>query len=182
MIGQTVFYSRDREGPSAKLSLIALMDIFTILVFFLLLNSGDSKDIEHAKFVELPNAAEGKAPHADLKIMVGTDYLWIEDEQVADVAGIMKDPEEIIAPLQELLVAHKEKMGKLSGYQKENGLSLTIMGQHDVPYALVRSVMATCRLEGFRNISLAVNRIVGEVQAGNMQIDPSISVGAGVGG
>lgn len=175
MMSQTVFYRRETKGASAKLSLVALMDIFTILVFFLLLNSGDSQNIEQARFVKLPDSSSGKAPHADLMVVVGDEQLFVGEEPIAQVSDIMTDPEELIEPLQLALTEHKSKMGDLTGYEKEHGLSLTIMGHRDVPYTLVRSVMQTCREQGFRNISLAVNRIAADVQAGAGVIGSGVS-------
>jgi len=182
MIGHTVFYSRESSGPSARLSLIALMDIFTILVFFLLLNSGDSKNIEHAEFVTLPDSSAGKAPHADLMVMIGDGQLWVGEQSIANVEPILKDPDALIEPLQLALTEHKDKMGELSGYEKEHGLSLTIMGHREAPYALVRSVMSTCREQGFRNISLAVNRVAADIQKTNVSNVPLEFGSAGVGG
>lgn len=164
MIAQTLFYQRKKEPVSAKLSLVALMDIFTILVFFLLMNSGDSQNIENAKFVELPNAVSAKAPYADIVIMVGDENLYIENQAVASIEKIMENPDKLIPPLQAYLKAHSEKLGELKGYEKDNGLALTIMGHKDVPYELVRTVMTTCQFENYRNISLAVNQTVAEVQ------------------
>lgn len=177
MMSQTVFYRRENKAPSAKLSLVALMDIFTILVFFLLLNSGDSQNIEQARFVTLPDSSSGKAPHADLMVVVGDDQLFVGEEPIAQVSVILADPEELIEPLQLALAEHKSKMGDLTGYEKEHGLSLTIMGHRDVPYTLVRSVMQTCREQGFRNISLAVNRIAADVQVGVGVIGAGSEVG-----
>ncbi|WP_188150626.1 ExbD/TolR family protein [Teredinibacter waterburyi] len=177
MISQTLFYRRDDKSNQGKLSLIALMDIFTILVFFLLLNSGDSKNIEHAKFVQLPNSSAGKAPYAEISIMVGSDKLWVDEKAIASVDNLLADPDQVIVPLQVLLQSYRERMGELQGYEKQNGLALTIMGQHDVPYSLIKTVMATCQLEGFRNISLAVNRIAAQVQTTSQSIG---SDGAGV--
>ena len=57
--GLTGMYSKKKEYTT-KLNLIALMDIFTILVFFLLINSGDSKQLEKAEFVKLPDSSAGK--------------------------------------------------------------------------------------------------------------------------
>lgn len=166
MIGQSVFVPRENKPPQARLSLIALMDIFTILVFFLLLNSGDSQNIEQAKFVKLPDSSSGKAPHADLVVKIGEDQLWLGDEAIADLAPILAEPEALIEPLQTRLTEHKTRLGELSGFQKENGLSLTIMGHRDTSYDLIKSVMQTCREQGFRNISLAVNRIAAQIQDG----------------
>ncbi|SMF41130.1 Biopolymer transport protein ExbD [Alteromonadaceae bacterium Bs31] len=176
MLTNTAFYSRDNKAPSAKLSLIALMDIFTILVFFLLLNSGDSKNIEQAEFVKLPDSSSGKAPHADLMVVVGDEQLFVGSTPIAEIGPILEKPDEFIEALQQALTEHKEKITELTAFEKEKGLSLTIMGHRDVPYALVRSVMATCREQGFLNISLAVNRVAADVQGQGMFV-PDDGVG-----
>jgi len=163
MISQTVFYQRKNEPVSAKLSLIALMDIFTILVFFLLMNSGDSKNIENAKFVELPDAVSAKAPYADILVIVGDEEIFIEKEPIALVEDVLKQPQELIEPLQKYLQEHTEKIDELTGFEKENGLALTIMGHREAPYELIRSVMSTCQHENYRNISLAVNQTIAEI-------------------
>ena len=158
MISQTVFYQRKKDIVAAKLSLVALMDIFTILVFFLLMNSGESQNIENAKFVELPDAASEKAPYADIIVIIGEEQLFVEKEPIASVADILKDPQALIKPLQEVLVEYAEKYGELKGFEKENGLALTVMGYKGASYQLVRAVINTCQHENFRNISLAVNQ------------------------
>ncbi|NIQ08461.1 MAG: biopolymer transporter ExbD, partial [Gammaproteobacteria bacterium] len=38
---------QQRYGAPAKLNLVSLMDIFTILVFFLLVNSGDNQLVQN---------------------------------------------------------------------------------------------------------------------------------------
>jgi len=181
MVGSTVFYKREFKSPSAKLNLVALMDIFTILVFFLLLNSGDSQNIEEAEFVRLPDSYSGKAPHADLTVVVGEDILYIGDQPITEIAPILEKPDELIKPLQEALTEHKDKITEMTAFEKKNGLSLTIMGHRDVPYSLVRTVMSTCRQQGFRNISLAVNRIAGDVQKASLGAQPGLAA-SGFGG
>lgn len=160
MISSTVFYQRDKKSVSPKLSLVALMDIFTILVFFLLLNSGEAQKIENAKFVHLPDSTKGQVPHEELMIMVNADEIWVAKEKIADVADVLKGPEDIIEPLEQQLIKHREKLGDLTPFQEKNGLAVIIMGDKEVPYVLLKSVMATCRKQQYLNISLAVNRIV----------------------
>ncbi len=157
MVSQTVFSQR-KQPAAGKLSLVALMDIFTILVFFLLMNSGESQKIENAKFVELPDAASDKAPYADIVIVIGEEQLFVDDEPIASVEDIIKNPQELIEPLQQVLQEYAGKFGELKGFEKENGLALTLMGYQGTSYALVRSVISTCQHENFRNISLAVNQ------------------------
>lgn len=137
------------------------MDIFTILVFFLLLNSGEAQKIENAKFVKLPDSKKGDVPHEELIISVSDEAIWVEKERVALVKDVLKGSEDVIEPLGEALAAHVEKMGELSTFQKENGLAVIIMGDKETPYVLLKSVMATCRFHNFRNLSLAVNSVAG---------------------
>lgn len=163
MLGSSIIINKKQPGPPVKLSLVALMDIFTILVFFLLLNSGDSQTLEDAKFVKLPNSSSETAPHSELVIHVGTDELWLDDQKVADISDIVLAQDKPIELLANALDAFVIKHGHLSGHEQDNGLAVTIMADRDVPYAVLKSVMATCSGQNFRDISLAVNRVAATV-------------------
>lgn len=160
MISSTIFNSRSKTSASPKLSLVALMDIFTILVFFLLLNSGEAQKIENAKFVHLPNSTKGQVPHEELMVLVSREEIWVGKEKIANVADVLKGPEDIIEVLEAKLIEHREKLGELTPFQEKNGLAVIIMGDKEAPFVLLKSVMATCRKQSFFNISLAVNRVV----------------------
>ena len=45
-----------RHGKNVGLNLVSLMDIFTILVFFLLVNSSDVETLPNAKDLQLPES------------------------------------------------------------------------------------------------------------------------------
>ncbi len=169
MIGSGFAFKYKTSGPPIKLSLVALMDIFTILVFFLLMNSGESQKIENAKFVKLPDSASTAAPHADLKIYIDAENVWLDDDIVASVGDIVKTPKKIVPTLAEALVDHIEKRGKLNSYEESHGLGVTIMADKSVPYLILKSVMATCAGQNFRDISLAVNQIAAAVFPGQVQ-------------
>lgn len=160
MISSTIFYPRKKVSGSPKLSLVALMDIFTILVFFLLLNSGEAQKIDDAKFVHLPNSTKGEVPHEELMIRVNREEIWVGKEKIANVADVITGPEDIIVALEAKLIEHREKLGELTPFQEKNGLAVIVMGDKEAPYFLLKSVMATCRKQSFFNISLAVNRVV----------------------
>jgi len=160
MIGSTFLYQRKKAPFAAKLSLVSLMDIFTILVFFLLLNSGQSDNIENVRFVELPASTTGTTPNEELIVSINKDEVWFEGEVVASVADITANPDNVIEALAQALVLKAEAKTELTGFEKENGLAVTIMGDKWVPYEILKSVMATCRLKDYRNISLAVNSVI----------------------
>lgn len=165
-------FQRKKPGYTTKLNLVALMDIFTILVFFLLLNSGEAEKLESAKFVKLPDSYAGNAPHNDLVIMIAEDAIWMGDEKVASIDAVNGSS---VPGLSEALAAFRERRGEMNSYEEENGLSLTIMGDRAVPYALLKTVMATCRLENFRDIALAVNQVAGPRPGGGDQASPSLA-------
>ena len=58
-------HKRGRMGSA--LNLVSLMDIFTILVFFLLVNSSDVEVLPNAKEIQLPESiAEEKAKETEV--------------------------------------------------------------------------------------------------------------------
>lgn len=182
MIGSTIFYTKPKASIVPKLNLVALMDIFTILVFFLLLNSGESQKIENAKFIDLPDSVADVMPHNELFIMIDEEKVWIGDQAVADVAEILKSPEKPIETLTQALVAHKKSLGELTGYEKHNGLPVTILGDKTVSYTLLKSVMATCQGSDFREISLAVNQVMATPQATGVAASAIVNTSSKVGG
>lgn len=162
---QQSIFQYQKPKYASKLNLVALMDIFTILVFFLLLNSGEAEKLENAKFVQLPDSHAGTAPHGDLVVLIGEESIWLGDELVMNLEEL-DTKSSSIEPLSQALIAYRERKGELNAYEQQNGLALTIMGDHAVPFGLLKNVMATCRLEDFRDIALAVNRVAAPIPAG----------------
>jgi biopolymer transport protein ExbD len=57
-----------RMQQNSKLNLVSLMDIFTILVFFLMVNSGDVEILQSDKDITLPDSVSEQKP--DLTLLV----------------------------------------------------------------------------------------------------------------
>lgn len=163
MFGSAVFYERRKSGFAGSLSLVSLMDIFTILVFFLLLNSGDSQEIESARFVALPDSASGAAPHTDLHLTVTEDGILLGNDWVVSREELEAAQGRVIEPLAEALEAITERRASLTEYERQMGLPITILGDRQVSYARLQQVMTTCQAANYRNISLAVNRVNGSI-------------------
>lgn len=158
---ESAFQSHQYQKPryTTKLNLVALMDIFTILVFFLLLNTGEAEKLENAKFIKLPDSHAGTPPHGDLVVMIGEEAIWLGEDLVVKLDEVTSGDESSIEPLSTALADYRDRLGELNSYEQEHGLPLTIMGDRTAPYGLLKTVMATARLENFRNISLAVNQV-----------------------
>lgn len=154
---------------TATLNLVSLMDIFTILVFFLLMNTGDSQELEKANFVKLPDSNADGALHGELVINIGDEFIMIDNQKVTDVASVNLRPGELNQPLADALKAFVEKSGEKTEVEQRLGRAVTIMGDRSVPYDLLKAVMTTCSAYDFRDISLAVNQVAATALSGGGQ-------------
>ncbi len=148
-----------RMAQQPKLNLVALMDIFTILVLFLIVNNGDVEVLQSDKNVTLPDSLSEQRPELALTVKVSADSIVVDGHTIQ-----YKDPEQVPtdAYLQGLTAAlqnYTSHQAKLSQQELDKGRAVIIMGDRDTPYKLLKQIMATCAASGYRNISLAVNSI-----------------------
>lgn len=148
-----------RLKQSSSLNLVSLMDIFTILVFFLLVNSSDVEVLEANKDISLPQSVSETKPENTLVVMLNNTDLIVQGRKVADVADIMASQTLNIQALAQELQYQASKRPVLTEEEQEKGRAVTIMGDKAVPYQLLKQVMSTCASEQYRNISLAVNKV-----------------------
>ncbi|MCW9023369.1 MAG: biopolymer transporter ExbD [Gammaproteobacteria bacterium] len=144
-----------RSGnQNAILNMVSLMDIFTILVFFLLVTSSDSEILPTPKAIKLPESSAEKYPKQTLVIMVNDQDIRINDKLVTSIAEVKRNNKSTIPALKTALTSYRgqEKTGR-SSVNKE---AVTIMGDKTIPYNLLKKIMLTCANSEFSNISLAV--------------------------
>jgi len=142
---------------SASLNMVSLMDIFTILVFFLLVSAANSDILPTPKNIKLPISTAKKIPKSNVVIMVGNSTILVQGKKVVDVKDVIKSSSNVIAPL---LNALKEQL-VTDGADKAKDImkkGVTIMGDKEVPYLLIKKIMITSAAASFVDISLAVNK------------------------
>ncbi len=162
--------SKQRRGMSTsgnKLNLVSLMDIFTILVFFLMMNTGDVEILQPDEKVVLPQSFVQHKPDTSPVIKVSADAIYFKEIQMATIDDLLnksltpnKDAngdDELIANLYAQLVKEKALLPALAAKTDElPSHSISVMGDASVPYALLKRVLYTCAQAGFRDVSLAV--------------------------
>lgn len=144
----------------AKLNLVSLMDIFTILVFFLLLNSGDQQVLQNTHFVKLPESKADVPLEDQLTIVIGQEEISVGEQPVASVDEVLENPGQIIPGLEAALSERINEDTKLSQREQQLGRAVTLMGDQDIPYTVLKSIMATCAKLDYRDISMAVTQVV----------------------
>ena len=146
----------DRGKKSIALNLVALMDIFTILVFFLLVNSSDVETLPNAKDIQLPQSiAEAKAKES-VVILISEEDILVQGSPVAKVADVMKLKGNDIPQLRQALLSQNDRVMRRESQDDIADREVTIMGDKDIPYRLLKKVMATCTMADYGQISLAV--------------------------
>ncbi|MDX1551603.1 MAG: biopolymer transporter ExbD [Marinobacter sp.] len=142
------------------LNLVSLMDIFTILVFFLMVNSSDVKVMQNTADVPLPEStAKNDAVESTMVQVIGQSIL-VQGREVARLDSI-ETGDKTIGGLAEELAWVRDSRGEVP----EQGHEVTIMAGRSTDYRLLRKIMQTCIDEDFRQVRLAVES-AGEVSSG----------------
>ena len=145
------FQQRRKQGG---LNLVSLMDIFTILVFFLLVSSSNVQQIPAKKDVKLPTSVAEKAPKETIIIAVTSDSVLVQGRKVAEIQKILADNNALIPELEKELRFQASK-SVLSAEKKSQGRSVTIFGDENIRYELLREILATCREANYLIIAFA---------------------------
>ncbi len=140
-----------RMHRAGGLNLVSLMDIFTILVFFLMVNSSDVKVMQNTAEVPLPVSTSEKDAVENLTIQVSGQSILVQGREVARVDTIGADDLHV-AGLSEELAYRRNRWAEVP----EQGLEVTIMAGRETDYRLLRKIMKTCVDEQFRQVRLAV--------------------------
>ena len=139
-----------------KMNLTSLMDVFTILVFFLLVNSGSVELVEAPKDVKLPEAREDTKPRETVVIFVSKDTVLVQGKIVAYVADILEGKAATMEPITARLAELQENIVGPSTLHVAGSQEVTILADKSVPFVVVRRIMSACTGEGYENVSLAV--------------------------
>src|SRR5210317_1433905 len=93
-----------------KMPLTSLMDVFTILVFFLLVNSGSVEIMEAPRDVSLPVSNVETKPRETVVIFVSPENVLVQGKLVALVSDILEEKEGAIEPITAQLAQLKESV------------------------------------------------------------------------
>lgn len=147
-------YGRGRH--QGKLNLVSLMDIFTILVFFLMVNSSsDVQVLNQDNGIQLPVSSAERPPADVLALTVTDEDILVNGRPVVKLAALLSFDGEVEPALKEELAY---QAGRSASPAPEAGRPITILADRELPYELLKKIMSTCVDAGYPSISLAVNQ------------------------
>jgi len=146
--------ARHKDGG---LNLVSLMDVFTILVFFLLVSSSTVQQLPSTKDITLPTSTAQKIPDETLVIIVTNKDILVEGRKVAATTHILAAQDDTIRELADELKFQSQK-STIKTPDRSKGLAVTIMGDEKISYELLRKILATCRQANYTRIAFAANQ------------------------
>ncbi len=147
--------SRNRTKVT-KMNLTSLMDVFTILVFFLLVNSGSVEVMEAPKQVTLPESVVEEKPRETVVIFVSPDEVIVQGQAVARVDDILESDSATVEPVTARLAELKQSVLGPATKSVAKSQEVTILADKSVPFTVIKRIMTTCTGEGYGQVSLAV--------------------------
>ena len=140
------------------LNLTSLMDVFTILVFFLLANSSSSEVLATPKLIELPTSVVEAKPRETVVIMVSPETVLVQGEVVIRTSELLASTNASIPAITERLSQLERNIIGINTKEIVESKEITVLADKTIPFRVLKKIMLTCTASGYGKISLAVIR------------------------
>ena len=140
----------------AKLNLTPLMDVFTVLVLFLMVNQSSVEILQKPKQITLPESVVEAKPRETVVIFVGKDEVLVQGVPVARVADIQATENAEIESIGVRLAELSESVIGVNTQAVAESQEVTVLADKSIPFSVLKKIMATCTARGYTRVSLAV--------------------------
>lgn len=154
-----------RKKHGGSLNLVSMMDIFTILVFFLLVSSGEVDVLPNAREIRLPDSVAEERARESVVVMVTHEQILVQGRPVISVADAMRPADIVIPALTTALRAQTDRVLVAQAAAEIAEREVTILGDRGLPYEVLKRVMASCTAADYGQVSLAVMQKTAEPPA-----------------
>jgi len=150
-----------KKRREAALKLTSMIDMFTILLVFLLKNySAEGQIMSVSPDLKLPVSTAEKPPITTSVIAITEENLIFDGRKLTTVDKIIKGTDlmipELLAELQQLKKV-SEHVGAMSTDMGFTG-KISIQGDRELPYLVIKKIMFTCGKVGYNDMLLATNK------------------------
>ena len=142
---------------SLGLNLIPMMDVLTVLVFFLLFHSFNGEMPEQR--IELPDSIVETRPRETIAIVVSPETVMIQGAPVVRTPRLYEDRIGTVVQIKERLKQLEREVGITAPESKE----ITLLADKTIPFKVLKKIMSTCTASGYGRISLAVVQKVAKI-------------------
>jgi biopolymer transport protein ExbD len=152
-----------QSGRDVAINVVSLIDIFAILVFYLLVNALVVEVIPEYKNLLLPRSIATDDAKRTVTVAVSADDILIDETRIMSVEEALKSEQRVLGLLAAALALQPTNNVvndvELNGKTPASGRDVNIVADKDTPYSLLKKILATCVDAKFDRVSLAVREI-----------------------
>ena len=143
----------------ATLNLTSLMDIFTILLIFLLVNNNNAAKLPDNQDIQLPESIAQELPTEVLTIQVSPIDIIVAGQKIADTDTVKNQQERTVAALVEELNFRASQGLAIS---PDENREVMILADRSVPYSVIKKLMRSCMETPYTQVAFAVLKVAEE--------------------
>lgn len=151
-------FARGKKVGYASLMLTSLVDMFSIIVIFLLMNfSANGEILYMTKDIKLPSAQHGAQLERAPVISVSADAVTFDGKQIVTTEDMQKGDVLNVPALEDVLREEKRRYEQIHANDPEHpfrGL-VNVQADRKIPFKVIKRLMFSCNQSGFGNISFA---------------------------
>lgn len=145
-----------QNNRAVPINIVSMIDIFAILVFYLLVSIAAVEMRPTDATLQLPKSTAQKRPEEATQVMVTTKQILVDNHVVMELT----DAEAATTPDLPALNAQLQSSAELKlvegdASRRTRG-EVNILADKTIPYSVLKKVMASCSKAEFARISLAV--------------------------
>jgi biopolymer transport protein ExbD len=166
MASKALYALRKNQDGTFTLQITSMIDMFTIILVFLLKSyASSSVDITANPNVVLPSSTASQSPVEALKLVVSKTGIYVDDKEVAKIENGQIDKsyldskdEKFVRPLYDALKVQADKSKAIAKQNSDVNFEGKVIFQADqgLDYKLLRKVMYTSSFAGYTDFKFAV--------------------------
>lgn len=153
-------FLKGKKNGFADLNLTPMVDMFTMLVIFLIQQFAASGEILYmSKDIKLPEAAHAAQIEPVPVVQISSEVIALLGERVAELDEIEREEYANIPALEEKLRDQKKRFEILhQGDPNAFKGDVNIQADRKIPFKIIKKVMFSCASAGYGNINFAVSQ------------------------
>ena len=144
---------RNNTNYYVRLNLIPMLDVLSVLVFFLLFHSFNG-DIPEQRLT-LPQSVVETKPRGTVAISVTPEAVLIQGEPVIETPALYDGSAGTVPEVTDRLAQIQRSM-EAEAFSDSETREITLLADKNIPFNILKRVMTSCTASGYGKISLAV--------------------------
>jgi biopolymer transport protein ExbD len=153
---------RSLKGSKGELNITSMMDMFTIVLIFLLKNfATEGNLLTSADNLILPVSTQSETPQeVSMSIVVDHDWILVDNNKIMETGNARKQDSLNLDPVYRILKEKRaeEEESQMAGVLDFSRGKIVLQFDKNLEYDIVTKMVATCGYAGYTNVRFAVTK------------------------